>query len=210
MKHGEKGYHVSQPKLTLSEIQSMQEAMKAECGNSNIRLREGEYQYDLAKAIASFQLQLQYPDVKEIAGQLYGEEKTKDVPFIRKIQTILKKMEKSNIVRILPKKTPWELQRYALSSFKFQDSDKNTVVLATEQQIQEAQKLLQSVSNQQQTHVAELGKAKIILLTFIVAASYILILWDITQVVVNPFVFVFAFSVAAAGSLILGKLLSGE
>ena len=119
-------------------------------------------------------------------------------------------MEKSNIVRILPKKTPWELQRYALSSFKFQDSDKNTVVLATEQQIQEAQKLLQSVSNQQQAHVAELGKAKIILLTFIVAASYILILWDITQVVVNPFVFVFAFSVAAAGSLILGKLLSGE
>jgi hypothetical protein len=210
LKHGEKGYNVSQPKLTLSEIQSMQEAMKAECGNSNIRLREGEYQYDLAKAIASFQLQLQYPDVKEIAGQLYGEEKTKDVPFIRKIQTILKKMERSNIVRILPKKTPWELQRYALSSFKFQDSDKNTVVLATEQQIQEAQKLLQSVSNQQQAYVAGLGKAKIILLTFMVVASYILILWDVAQVVVDPFVFVFAFSAAAAGSLMLGKLLSVE
>jgi Flp pilus assembly protein TadB len=146
--------------------------------------------------------------VKDITGQLYGDEKTNDIQFVRKIQTILKKMEKSNIVRILPKKTPWELQRYALISFRFQDSDKNLVVLATDQQIQETQKLLQSASNQQQTYATELGKAKILLVAFMVIASYVLIVWDVAQAVVNPFVFVIAFALAVIGSLVLGKLLS--
>jgi hypothetical protein len=202
------GYNMSQPKLTPDEIRSLREALFAECGNSNIRLREGEYQYDLAKAVASFHLRLHFPDVKDITGQLYGDEKTGDIQFVRKIQTILKKMEKSNIVRILPKKTPWELQRYALVSFKFQDSDKNLVVLATDQQIQETQKLLQSVSNQQQTYATELSKAKILLVAFMVIASYVLIVWDVAQAVVNPFIFVVAFSLAVVGSLVLGKLLS--
>jgi len=146
--------------------------------------------------------------VKDITGQLYGNEKTKDIQFIRKIQTILKKMEKSNIVRILPKKTPWELQRYALVSFKFQDSDKNLVVLATDQQIQETQKLLQSTLNHQQTYATEQDKAKIFLVAFMVIASYVLIVWDVAQAVVNPFIFVIAFSLALVGSLLLGKLLS--
>jgi hypothetical protein len=202
------GYSMSQPKLTLGEIRSLREALLAECGNSSIRLREGEYQYDLAKAVASFHLRLYFPDVKDITGQLYGDEKTNDIQFVRKIQTILKKMEKSNIVRILPKKTPWELQRYALISFRFQDSDKNLVVLATDQQIQETQKLLQSASNQQQTYATELGKAKILLVAFMVIASYVLIVWDVAQAVVNPFVFVIAFALAVIGSLVLGKLLS--
>jgi hypothetical protein len=102
--------------LTPSEIQFLQEALSAEYKISSIRLRDGEHQHSLAKAIASFQLELCFPDVKDIIKRLYGEEKTADVQLVRKIQTILKKMEKSNIVKILPKKKPWELQKYALSA----------------------------------------------------------------------------------------------
>jgi len=85
----------------------------------------------MAEGIASFQLELRFPDVKDIIERLYSEEKTDDPQFVRKIQTILKKMEKNDVVRILPKKKPWELQRYALSSFKFIDVDKKPVVLGT-------------------------------------------------------------------------------
>ena len=201
---------MSQPRLTLSEIRFLQEALSADYKIGNIRLREGEYQYALAKAIASFQLELYFPDVKNIIKRLYGEEKTNDIQFIRKIQTILKKMEKNNVVRILPKKKPWELQRYALPSFKFQDVDKNLVILATDQQIKQMQNLLHSILSQQEKPTAKLSnlKTKICILIFIVVASYTAILWGLMQPTINPIIFVPAFSVAVACSLMLGKLLS--
>ena len=184
--------------------------MKSGYKVGNIRLREGEHQFILAKAIASFQLELYLPDVKDIVKRLYGEEKANDTQFIRKIQTILKKMEKSNVVRILPKKKPWELQRYALSSLKFQDSDKNLVILATDEEVKQAQNLLHSALSREQAPRAKLSNVmlKICVLAFIVVASYTTILWDLLQSTINPILFVFSFSVAVASSIMLGKMLS--
>lgn len=202
---------LSQHKLALDEMRFLEAALSADYENGNIRLREGEYQYHLAKAIASFQLELTFPDVKEIIKRLYGEEKTNDIKFIRKIQTILKKMEKSNIVKILPKKRPWELQRYTLSSFKFRDSDKNLVILATDQQIEETLNLLRSMINQGAPTYGLSGiKAKICVLVFIIALSYTTIAWDLLQSVINPIVFIPAFSVAVACSVMLGRILSRD
>jgi hypothetical protein len=186
----------------------LQEALSADYRTSNIRLREGEYQYTLAKAIASFQLELRFPDVKDIIKGLYGEEKASDIQFIRKIQTILKKMEKSNIVQILPKKKPWELQRYALTSFKFQDADKNLVTFATDYQIKQAQDMLRSISNQREAPTVKLNKIRIYMLVLIVAAFYTTSVWALMQYVINPIIFVLAFSVAVACSVMLGKVLS--
>jgi len=205
---GDKG--LSQQGLTPSEVRFLQEVLSANYEVCNMRLREGEYQYSLAKAIASFQLELYFPDVKNIIERLYGEEKTNDVQFIRRIQTILKKMEKSNVVKILPKKKPWELQKYALSSFKFQDSDKNLVILATDQEIKQMQDLLHSISSQQEMPTARLIKIKIFMLVFMVVASYAAILWALTQPIINPIIFVPAFSIAVACSIMLGKILSRE
>jgi hypothetical protein len=203
---------LSQRRLTPSETRFLQEVLSADRKIVNIRLREGEYQFSIAEAIASFQLELYFPDVKDIIKKLYGEEKTNDIQFIRKIQTILKKMEKSNIVRILPKKEPWELQRYALSSFKFQDIDKNPVVLATDQQIKQIQDVLHSTLSQQETPTAKLSniKTKICVLLFIIIASYTAILWNFMQPTITPIIFILAFSIAVACSLILGKILSQE
>jgi len=188
----------------------LQEALSADYIVGNIRLREGEYQYSLAKTIASSQLELYFPDVKDIIKRLYGEGKTNDIQFIRKIQTILKKMERGNVLRILPKKNPWELQRYALPSFKFRDVNKNLVILATDQQIKQMQNLLHSILSRQEKPTAKLNNinTKICILILIVVASYTAILWDLTQPTINPIIFVPAFSIAAACSLILGKLLS--
>jgi hypothetical protein len=188
----------------------LQETLSADCKISNIRLREGEYQYGLAKTIASFQIEIYFPDVKDIIKRLHGEEKANDIQFIRKIQTILKKMEKSNIVKILPKKKPWELQRYALSSFRFQDVDKNLVILATDEEIKQAENMLQSILSQQKAPTAKLVniKIKIYILVLIVLASYTAILWDLMQPIINSIVFVLALSVAVACSLMLGKVLS--
>jgi len=201
---------VSQRKLTSSDVQFLKESLGADYKIGNIRLREGEYQYGLAKAIASFQLELYFPDVKDVIKRLYGEEKTNDIQFIRKIQTILKKMEKSNVIKILPKKRPWDLQRYALSSFKFQDSDKNLVIFATEQEIKQAQNLLQSILSQRETPITRVFnlKSKATILVSLVLISYVAILWDLTQPIINPFIFVSALSVAVICSLMLGKILS--
>jgi hypothetical protein len=199
---------LAQRKLTLSEIRVLQEALSADYKTGNIRLREGEYQYTLAKAIASFQLELRFPDVKDIIKGLYGEEKASDIQFIRKIQTILKKMERSNIVQILPKKKPWDLQRYALTSFKFQDVDKNLVTFATDYQIKQAQDMLRSTSNQREAPTVKLNKIMICMLTLIVVAFYAASVWALMQYVINPIIFVIAFSVAIACSVILGKVLS--
>jgi len=199
---------LAQHRSTLSEMRFLQEALSADYKTGNIRLREGEYQYTLAKAIASFQLELRFPDVKDIVKGLYGEEKASDIQFIRKIQTILKKMEKSNIVQILPKKKPWDLQRYALTSFKFQDVDKNLVAFATDYQIKQAQDMLRSISNQQEAPTVKLNKIMICTLVLIVVAFYTTSVWALMQYVINPIIFVLAFSVAIACSVILGKLLS--
>jgi len=186
----------------------LQEALSADYKTGNIRLREGEYQYTLAKAIASFQLELHFPDVKGIIKGLYGEEKASDIQFIRKIQTILKKMERSNIVRILPKKKPWDLQRYGLTSFKFQDVDKNLVAFATDYQIKQAQDMLRSISTPQEAPAVKLNKIKICILVLIVVAFYMTSVWALMQYIVNPIIFVLAFSVAIACSIMLGKVLS--
>lgn len=199
---------MAQRRLTLSEIRVLQEALSADYKTGNIRLREGEYQYTLAKAIASFQLELHFPDVKDIIKGLYGEEKASDIQFIRKIQTILKKMERSNIVRILPKKKPWDLQRYALTSFKFQDVDKNLVAFATDYQIKQAQDMLGSISIPQEVSTVKLNKIKICILVLIVVAFYMTSVWALMQYVVNPIIFVLAFSVAITCSIMLGKVLS--
>ena len=199
---------MAQHRPTLSEMRFLQEALSADYRTGNIRLREGEYQYTLAKAIASFQLELRFPDVKDIIKGLYGEEKVSDIQFIRKIQTILKKMEKSDIVRILPKKKPWDLQRYALTSFKFQDVDKNLVTFATDYQIKQAQDMLRSISNQQEASTVKLNKIEICMLVLIVVAFYAASVWALMQYVINPIIFVLAFSVAIACSVILGKALS--
>jgi hypothetical protein len=201
---------VSHRKLVASEAQILQDALNADYRDVNIRLREGEYQYDLAKTIAAFQLKLVFPDVKDLIKDLYGEDKTGDIQFVRKIQTILKKMERSEIVGILPKKNPWDLQRYALSGFRFHDIDKNDVVFAADEQTAQAQYLVATSSS-----VAELQKprsfsfkAKIIGLVCLVTAFYIVSMWTLTLPIIEPLVFVVAFSVAVAGSLVLGKLFS--
>ncbi len=199
---------MSQDKLAANEARLLEESMNSDTKTVNIRLRQGEYQYDLAKGIASFELELKFPDVKDLIKKLYGEERTNETQFVRNIQTILKKMEKSNIIRILPKKKPWELQRYALSSFKFQDVDKNLVRLATPQQIKQTQNLLHPIISTQNMPTAKLGYIKILMSAFIIVMSYAAVLWALLQPIINPFVFVPAFYIAVACSLMLGKLLS--
>jgi len=205
---------LSERRLTPSEVQFLQEAMRADYKMTNVRLREGEHQYDLAKTIASFQLELCFPDVKDIVRRLYGEERTNDVQLIRKVQTILKKMEKSNTVKILPKKKPWELQRYALWGFKFQDAEKNPVILATGEQVRQAEHLLHLTLGRDETSKAKASNAKrgiyAFIMVLVVAASYIASVWGIMQPIISPFIFVAAFSVAVAGSVMLGKILSKE
>jgi len=203
---------LSQHGLRPSDIQFLQEAASADYKICSIRLREGEYQYDLAKTIASFQVELCFPDVKDIIKRLYGEEKTNEVRFVRKIQTILKKMEKGKVVKILPKKNPWELQRYALSSFKFQDVNKNHVILTADQQIRQMQSRLHSILSQEEKPKARASdiRTKLFILICIIATSYTVILWDLMQPTINSIIFVIGLSIAATCSLVLGKILSQE
>lgn len=196
---------MSQRRLQPSEVEFLEEAMNSDSKTTNLRLREGEYQFDLVKAIASFQLELHFPDVKDIIRRLYGEEKTNDLQFTRKIQTILKKMEKSSVIRILPKKKPWELQAYALLSFKFVDSDKNLVVLATDQEMNQARNLLRTrLSQLEETRISY---AKLCTLVFFTLASYVAAVWSLMQPV-RPIVFIPALSVSALCSLMVGKTLA--
>jgi hypothetical protein len=199
---------LSEHRLLPREVKFIEEASAAELVSSNIRLREGEYQYNLVKAIASFQLDLTFPDVKDLILRLYGEEKTLDLQFVRKIQTILKKMEKSSIVKIIPKKNPWQLQRYALSSFRFQDSDKNMIVLATDQQIKQMHENLHSLL----AHQEEGGRnnLKTLALVLILGAAFSAAVWSLTQPMIDTLVFVPSLSVSVACSLVLGKILAGK
>jgi len=201
---------LSQHKLTPNEAQLLQESINSETKTVDIRLKQGEYQYDLAKELASFQLQLKFPDAKELIKKIYGEEKANEDRFIRNIQTILKKMEKNGIVNILPKKKPWELQRYALSSFKFQDLDKNLITLATPQQIEQTQNLLNPILSPQEPPTTKPSqiKTKIFTLTLIIIISYTAVSWSLLQPIINPIIFIPAFSIAFICSLILGKTVS--
>lgn len=197
---------MSQQRLSPSEINFLEDAIKADAVNCSIRLREGEYQYNLVTAIATFQLELLFPDVKDLIRKLWGEEKTNDLQFVRKIQTILKKMEKSNIVKILPKKNPWQLQRYGLSSFKFQDSDKSDIVLATDEQFRHMNELLRSALTQRQksrrNYLAVFG------LALSAGLSYVAIVWSLIQSMINPVVFFIALSVSVVSSLALGRMIA--
>lgn len=196
---------MSQRRLSPSEVKFLEEASKAKYLNGTIRLREGEYQFNLVNAIASFQLDLMFPDVKDLVRKLWGEEKTNDLQFVRKVQTILKKMEKANIVRILPKKNPWQLQRYALSSFKFQDSDKNLVILATDQQLKQMQDQLHSALTYQEK--ARTNYSKAIALGSLAVISYVVVLMALLQPTISPIVFVSGLFVSVVCSLMLGRTL---
>ena len=198
---------LSREGLDPIESRLLEESMRSDYKDVGIRLRKGNYQYDLAEGIASFQLELRFPDVKDIIERLYSKEKTDDQQFVRKIQTILKKMENNNVVKILPKKKPWELQRYAISSFKFIDVDKKPIVLATPEQIDLARNLLNPrPSSQMMTLPKSNLKINLLLCTSIMATAYIAVLWSLLQPIINPIVFVPAFYIAVVSSLILGKL----
>lgn len=203
---------MSQQPLIKSEMNALQEALNADYKTVTLRLREGEYQYDLAKAIASFQLELYFPDVKDIVKRLYGEGRASDIQFVRKTQTILKKMVRSNVAVILPKKRPWELQRYALSSFRFQDTDKNLIILATEQEVKQSESLLHSVSSRREVTQVKLGgiSLKAFMLIFIISALYVASIWALVQPIISLIIFLPAFSSAIVCSILLGKMLSQE
>jgi len=199
-----------QHKLTLTELQFLQDALSSDYKVAGIRLREGEYQYELSKAIANFQLELYLPNVKDLVKKLYGEEKAEDVHLIRKTQTILKKMEKSGVTKILPKNRPWELQRYVLLSLKFIDADKNQVSFATDEQIQQAREKIKLIINQENKSKFPIGvmKLKVYVLAFIITLSYVTIAWNLLQTIINPIIFVIAFPLAIVCSIVLGKTLS--
>ena len=201
---------MSRLKLTVTEKQILQDALSSDYRVVGIRLREGEYQYELSKAIANFQLELYLPDVKDLIKKLHGAEKVDDVQLVRKIQTILKKMEKSGVIKILPKTKPWELQRYALLSLKFIDADKNQVSLATDEQIEQAKEKIKSIINQQ--NLPKLSESimrlKVYVLAFLITFSYAIIVWNLLQPIINPIIFVIAFSLATLCSIALGRILS--
>jgi hypothetical protein len=201
---------VSQRKFTADEIKSLQEALDSDLKKANIRLREGEYQFTLAEAIADLQLNLTFPDVRDVIRKTSGDKDIQDIQVVRKIQTILKKMEKSNIVRILPKKKPWELQRYMLLGFKFQDSENNMVILATEQQMKQSQDLLQSTMKQQGPSLARrnLSLIRIAALGSALLASYVAVLWSLAQPAINSVVFIPAFCAAGVIAVALGRALT--
>ena len=197
---------MDQLKLSQDDSRFLQNVFKTDYAPASIRLRVGEQQYGLAEAIASFMFELHFPDVKDLIKRLYGEQKVNDLSFVRKIQTVLKKMEKSGIVKIMPKSKPWELQRYALSSFKFLDSDKNPVSFATEKQIEQTQNLLRSQSNRREQ--PRMNYIKLSIFVLAIGASYASILWSLLQPVIIPAIFVPSLSISVLCSLVLGKILS--
>jgi len=205
---------LSHSERTSDETRLIQNALNSEAKSVNIRLRDGEYQHDLAKTIAAFELEARFPDVKDLIKKLYGETRAEDIQFVRKVQTILKKMEKSNIITILPKKQPWELQRYALTSFKFQDVEKNAVVFATEAEVKQALERIHSSPTPETTPTPKAKPKptyfalKIVSLIAAMVLSYAAILWTITQPTINTAIFILVFTLAAACSILLGVLIS--
>ena len=210
---------MAQKTLTTEEILQLQEALNSDWKTVDIRLRKGEYQYSLAQVIASCQLELKLLDVRDIIERLFGENKVNDTKLIRKIQTILKKMEKSGVITILKKRRPWDLQTYALTSFKFIDAEKNNIFFATVQDIDRARArtLLKAIPNNntlsnQEGMIPKTYSRNIRLLVFIflVSLSYSSILWNLTQQSINPVMFIITLSVAMVFSIVLGRTLSQE
>jgi hypothetical protein len=201
---------VPQPSSTRKELDELEKALGSESKTVNIRLREGEYQFSLAKATASFELELRFPNVKDLVKKLFGEKKTEDLQFVSKIQTILKKMEKSGVIRILTKEKPWELQRYALSSFKFQDIEKNLVVLAEKSEIDKTLDLIHSRpnSNPSLEHLSDHVKIWTSLLILATISSYASIIWTLFQPTINLIIFGLTFCIAAGCSTLLGIFIS--
>lgn len=204
---------MSQPSSQRKELEELEKAFSSETKAVNIRLREGEYQLGLAKAIASSELELRFPDAKDLVRKLFGEKKTEDLQFVGKIQTILKKMEKSGIVKILPKEKPWELQRYALCSFKFLDVEKNQIALATKTEIENTRGLIHSQSSKANGAVVRPKRttsinAGILLLIFVTVVSYSAIIWTLTLPAVDLAVFASAFCATITCSILLGILIS--
>lgn len=195
-------------RISPSEIQTLQEALNSESKISNIRLREGEYQYKLAEAIATFHLDLRFPNVRDIIKKLFGDEKANDIQFVRKIQTILKKMEKSDVVKILPKKNPWDLQRYALTSFRFEDVDRARVVFVTEQQVKEVQSRITIALSEEGVLNNKFAAIKIFTLMVAVVVFYLVSVWSLLQPTINTYAFIPAFAVALFCSVLLGKAFS--
>lgn len=201
---------MSHLKLTATEKQILQDALSSDYRVVGIRLREGEYQFELSKAIADFQLELHLPDVKDLIKKLHGAEKVDDVQLVRKIQTILKKMEKSGVIKILPKTKPWELQRYALLSLKFIDIDKNQVSLATDEQIQQAKDKIKRIISQQNLSKLpqNILRSKVYVSAFLITLSYAILVWNLLQPIINPIIFAITFSLATLCSIVLGRSLS--
>lgn len=192
------------------ELENLRSKLDAEAKTVNIRLREGEYQHSLARAIASFELELHFPDVKDLVRKLFGERKTEDSQFVSKIQTILKKMEKSGVIKILPKKKPWELQRYVLSSFKFQDVEKNMVVFASKPDVEKALSTAKSKTATENKSMRQTSSMslRVYLSVVTVITAYSVILWTLAQPIVNVIIFGLAFCIAVACSIVLGVWLS--
>lgn len=201
---------LSQEGLIAEELEILKESLNSETKVVNIRLRQGEYQFELAEGIASFELSLVFPNVKDLIGRLYGEKRAQDIRFIRKIQTILKKMEKSNIVIIVPKKSPWDLQRYALTSFRFQDVNKDQVIFATESDKQQTLNLVHSERGPDSVLMSRPNHAipTIGILVFAIIISYAAILWALLQPTIDLVVFVSAFCVATVCSVLAGVAFS--
>lgn len=191
-------------------FEHLEEALNSEPKAVNIRLREGEYQFDLAKAVASFELELAFPDVKDLVNKLFGEKKAEDLQFVSKIQTILKKMEKSGVIKILPKDKPWERQRYALASFKFQDVEKNLIVLAAKPEIDKALNLINTKPKLTSASypVKYRMTSSILLLVFATVGFYATALWALVQTPINLVIFGSFFCVSVVCSILLGMFIS--
>jgi len=126
----------------------------------------------------------------------------------------LKKMEKSGVIKILPKDKPWERQRYALSSFKFQDVEKNQIVLATKPEIDKALNLINTQPEpiRASRSASEPRKyrmtSSILLLTLVIAASLTIAIWTLAQTTINLIVFGSLFCVSVVCSILLGIFIS--
>jgi prepilin signal peptidase PulO-like enzyme (type II secretory pathway) len=86
------------------------------------------------------------------------------------------------------------------------------VILATDDQIRQAQALLDSLSDQDQSPASRSAVfgAKAVLLTLIIVIFYGISVWALTLPLVDPIIFIPAFTIAIICSLLLGKALSRE
>ena len=194
-------YQWRQIQKIYSKVEEKLEKLKRDKLNEDLR---DSLAYKLHNLYCAFE------DLFKIIAKLFGEQRSNDVQFIRKIQTILKKMEKGNVIKILPKRKPWELQRYMLLSFKFQDVDKNIVNFATKNQINQARETLNKILIEQDKIKPRKWSVNTKIFTSLLAliVSYGVIVWDLLQPAIDPLIFTAALFTATASSLVLGKALA--